>query len=204
MRVFGMSSGSGTPPTFVADTIGTIWSPCPPRTTAVTSFTDTSSSCEMNAAKRAVSRIPAMPTTRRFLKRDAAFATWHIASSGFETTTSDRAREISCTASFVTVETIASFVATRSSRLMPGERGLPAVITTTSDPAVSSYPFVPDHRRLVAEHRGGLVDVEGLSLREVRDDVDEHDVGVVAPRELLRAGRADVPGSDDRDFLSHP
>ncbi len=26
---------------------------------------------------------------------------------------------------------------------MPGCRGSPAVITTTSDPAVSSYPFVP-------------------------------------------------------------
>ena len=41
-------------------------------------------------------------------------------------------------ASFVTAETIASFVATRSSRLMPGDRGLPAVMTTTSEPAVSS------------------------------------------------------------------
>ena len=91
----------------------------------------------MNAAKRAVSRIPAMPTTRCFLKRDAAFATWHIASSGFETTTSTASGDL-LTASFVTVETIASFVATRSSRLMPGERGLPAVMTTTSEPAVSS------------------------------------------------------------------
>ena len=76
------------PPTVVAETTGTIWSPWPPRTTAVTSFTDTSSSCEMKAEKRAVSRMPAMPTTRRFGNRETAFATWHIASSGFETTTS--------------------------------------------------------------------------------------------------------------------
>ena len=42
------------------------------------------------------------------------------------------------TTSCVTEPTIASFVVTRSSRLIPGERGLPAVITTTSEPAVSS------------------------------------------------------------------
>ena len=43
----------------------------------------------------------------------------------------------------VTAPTIFSFVVTRSSRLMPGFRGTPAVITTTSEPAVSSYPFDP-------------------------------------------------------------
>ena len=106
------------PPTFVAETTGTIWSPWPPRTTAVTSLTDTSSSCAMNVEKRAVSRMPAMPTTRCFLKRDVAFATWHIASSGFETTTMIASGEC-FTASFVTAETIASFVETRSSRLIP-------------------------------------------------------------------------------------
>ncbi len=83
-----------------------------------------------------------MPTTRCFLKREVAFATWHIASSGFETTTRIAPGEC-LIASFVTAETIASFVATRSSRLIPGERGLPAVMTTTSEPAVSSYPFEP-------------------------------------------------------------
>ncbi len=37
-----------------------------------------------------------------------------------------------------TSETIPSFVATRSSRLIPGLRGTPAVMTTTSEPADSS------------------------------------------------------------------
>ena len=60
-----------------------------------------------------------------------------------------------------------------------------------------------DHRRLVPEDGGGLVDVERLPLREVRDDVDEYDVRVIATRELLGAGRTDVPGADDRDLLSH-
>ena len=37
---------------------------------------------------------------------------------------------------------------------------------------------------------------------EVRLHVDEDDVGVVASRQLLGAGRADVPGTDDGDLLS--
>jgi hypothetical protein len=86
MRVFGMSSGSGTPPTFVADTIGTIWSPCPPRTSVCTSFTEEPVSQAMKVEKRAVSRMPAMPITRSRGQPETFLATWHIASSGFETT----------------------------------------------------------------------------------------------------------------------
>jgi hypothetical protein len=139
LRIFALesSSVSGTPPTLVAETTGTIWSPCPPSTIAVTSFTETSSSCAIKTEKRAVSRIPAMPTTRCLRKRDADFATWHIASSGFDTMTRTAFGEPRTT-SLVTPPTIASFVVTRSSRLMPGERGFPAVITTTSESAVSS------------------------------------------------------------------
>ena len=91
----------------------------------------------MNAEKRAVSRMPAIPTTRSFGKPETAWATWHIASSGFETTTITDFGERRTT-SFVTEATIASFVVTRSSRLIPGERGWPAVITTTSEPLVSA------------------------------------------------------------------
>jgi hypothetical protein len=42
------------------------------------------------------------------------------------------------TAARVTEPTMFSFVVTRSSRLMPGERGLPEVTTITSDPADAS------------------------------------------------------------------
>ena len=38
----------------------------------------------------------------------------------------------------VTEEVIRMLVNSRSSRLMPGRRAMPAVITTTSEPAVSS------------------------------------------------------------------
>ena len=56
--------------------------------------------------------------------------------------------------------------------------------------------------RLVAEHSARLVDVERLSLGEPLLDVHERDVAVVAARELLRAGRADVARSDDGDLAA--
>ena len=77
---------SGTPPTVVAETTETIWSPWPPSTTAVTSFTELPVSQAMNVWNRAVSRMPAWPITRSFGKPETFFATWHIASRGFETT----------------------------------------------------------------------------------------------------------------------
>src|SRR5881398_213794 len=154
----------------------------------------------MKVENRAVSRIPAMPKTRSFDQPETFFATWHIASSGFETTISTASDDCSTTCS-VTEPTIFSFVATRSSRLMPGLRGTPAVITTTSDPALLVAVRARD-RRLVAEHRAHLIDVQRLALRQVLDDVDEHDVAVVAGREHLGAGRAHVPGTDDRDFAA--
>ena len=91
----------------------------------------------MKAEKRAVSRIPAIPKTRSFAQPETFFATWHIASSGFETTTRIASGLAAITCS-VTDLTIPSFVETRSSRLIPGWRGRPAVTTTTSEPAVSS------------------------------------------------------------------
>src|SRR6185312_10442875 len=109
---------------------------------AVTSFTDDPVSHAMKVAKREVSRIPAIPTTRSRGQPETLFATWHIASSGFETTISTASGEAATTCS-VTSLTIFSFVVTRSSRLMPGPRGRPAVITTTDEPAVPSYPFEP-------------------------------------------------------------
>src|SRR5262249_21277827 len=62
-----------------------------------------------------------------------------------------------------------------------------------------------DDIRLVAEHRTHLVDVQRLPLGQPFLDVDEDDVRVVARRQHLRAGGADVPRADDRDFgpLAH-
>ena len=78
-----------------------------------------------------------MPKTRSFGQPEAVLATWHIASSGFESTMMIASGDCAIACS-TTEPTIFSFVATRSSRLMPGCRGSPAVTTTTSEPAVSS------------------------------------------------------------------
>ena len=137
MRSSGTSRRSGTPPTLAALTTGTIWSPWPPSTSAVTSFTDEPVSQAMNVAKRDASRIPAMPITRSRGQPETRLATSHIASSGFETTISTASGDAAATFA-VTSATILSLVATRSSRLMPGPRGTPAVTTTTLEPADSS------------------------------------------------------------------
>ncbi len=47
------------------------------------------------------------------------------------------------TACSVTLLTISVLAVTRSSRLMPGPLGLPDVMMTMSEPAVSSQSFVP-------------------------------------------------------------
>ena len=86
MRSAETSCVSGMPPTVVAETTGTIWSPWPPSTIAVTSLAEAPVSQAMKVLKRAVSRMPAMPKTRSLGKPETSFATWHIASSGLETT----------------------------------------------------------------------------------------------------------------------
>ena len=103
----------------------------------MTSWTDTPSSIAMNARNRAASRTPAIPMTRSRGKPAASNATWHIASSGLETTMMTAFGDPLTTCS-VTDCTIPMLVFSRSSRLIPGLRAMPEVITTTSDPAVSS------------------------------------------------------------------
>src|SRR5882762_7212769 len=72
------------PETLVRRAMGTIVSPWPPSTIAVTFETETSSSCAMNVRKRAVSSTPAMPITRFFENFDTWNAVQHIASRGFD------------------------------------------------------------------------------------------------------------------------
>ena len=64
---------------------GTIVSPCPPSTNAVTFSTETSSASARKQRMRAESSTPAMPITRCFGKPERRSATWHIASSGLMT-----------------------------------------------------------------------------------------------------------------------
>ena len=141
-----------------------------------------------------------MPTTRSFGKRDAVFATWHIASSGLETTTrtafGDR-----LTISLVT-EPDDRLV--RRDEVVAAHARRARLAGRDHDDVGAGRLLVPvraDDGRLEAEHRPGLVHVQGLALREALDDVDEHDVRVVAACDSERTGGADVPGADDGDLL---
>ena len=75
--------------------------------------------------------------TRFFGKLVASCASAVISSNGFETTMMTALGE--CLAIFsATPRTIPALTPMRSIRLMPGLRGSPAVITTTSELAVAS------------------------------------------------------------------
>jgi hypothetical protein len=81
--------------------------------------------------------MPAIPITLSLGKPLASRATWHIASNGLATTMIVHSGEFFASCS-VTLDTISWFSLSKSSRLIPGWRGLPLVMTARSDPAVSS------------------------------------------------------------------
>ncbi|CJA86714.1 Uncharacterised protein [Streptococcus pneumoniae] len=112
-------------------------SPCPPRTNPVMSFTERFNSCAMNVRKRAVSNTPDWPITRSFGNPASLNTEYVIASTGFVNTTIIAFGEYFAM-SRVILFIILEFVATKSSRLIPGLRAIPAVITTTSESAVSA------------------------------------------------------------------
>ncbi len=91
----------------------------------------------MNVRNRAESSTPAIPSTRSRGNPDARIATWHITSSGFVTTIRIASGDTAA-AALTTPPTMPALVAIRSSRLMPGLRGIPDVTTMMSDPAVSA------------------------------------------------------------------
>ena len=116
---------------------GTIVSPCEPRVSVFTDATGTPSSSATLLVKRAVSSMPAWPMTRFFGKPVASWASAVISSSGLETTMITASGEVRAMFS-ATERTIFALVSMRSMRLMPGLRGRPAVMTTTSEFSVPS------------------------------------------------------------------
>ncbi len=112
-------------------------SPCDPRVRVRTDFTGTPSSTATKLVKRAVSSMPAWPMTRFRGKPRTFAASAVISSSGLETTTTTASGEDFAMFSD-TCRTIFALTSIRSIRLMPGLRGRPAVMTTTSDPSVSA------------------------------------------------------------------
>ena len=91
----------------------------------------------MKVLNRAESSTPAMPITRSRGKPDCLYAVCAIASSGLATTSRMQFGD-AATALATTSLMILKLVFSRSSRLIPGLRAMPAVITTMSDPLVSA------------------------------------------------------------------
>ena len=91
----------------------------------------------MNVRKRAESSTPAMPITRSRGKPAFLYAVCAIASSGLATMIRMQFGD-AATALSTTSDMILKLVFSRSSRLIPGLRAMPAVITTMSEFAVSA------------------------------------------------------------------
>ena len=126
-------SGTGIPATAEYLDKGTIVSPCPPRTNAVTSLTETLNSSAKKCLNLAESRTPAIPTTIFVGNPDALCNTPTIASSGFVMQIIKAFGQFSlipfptCFITFV-------LISTKSSLLIPGFLATPAVTMTTSLP----------------------------------------------------------------------
>ena len=132
IRSFDISWGIGIPATVERRGNGTIVSPWPPSTNAWTFSTDTFSSAAINARMRAESSTPAIPMTRSRGNPLSFSTAWHIASSGLATGTMMQLGEYFTTCS-VTAFIMLKLTFNKSSRLMPGFRGTPDVMTTTSE-----------------------------------------------------------------------
>ena len=117
---------------------GTIVSPCEPSVIASTSGGATSASPARKNRSRAESRPPAMPSTRSAGNPDTRHARCVISSSGLVTTIRIANGEASGRRLDAAPRTTAALTSSRSMRLMPGLRGRPAVITITSEFAVSA------------------------------------------------------------------
>ncbi len=86
--------------------------------------------------------MPAWPRTRVAGKPVTLAASAVISSSGLDTTISTASG--ACLTTFSATErTILALTPIRSIRLIPGLRGSPAVMITTDDPAMASYPSPP-------------------------------------------------------------
>ena len=140
-------SPAGTPLIVQARGRGTIESPWAPSTIASTSLTEVPLASARNQEKRAESSTPAMPTTRRPGKPSLARIRCTMVSRGLVTTITTASGEPSRTYSATAWITL-PLTSSRSERLMPGLRGEPAVMITTSESRVSAGSLVPTTREV--------------------------------------------------------
>ena len=90
----------------------------------------------------------------------------------------------------------------RSSRLMPGLRGTPAV--TMHDVGALDGVVVVGAGELGVEavDRRGLRDVERLALRDAFGDVEQHDVAELLQADEMGERAADLAGADQCDLVT--
>ena len=117
--------------------IGTIVSPCPPKTKESTSLIGTCSSCDKKRLKREVSKTPAIPITLFFGSPEYFCKAITITSRGLVMQITKAFGEVFLIPS-ATCLIIFKFIPKRSSRVIPVFLGTPAVIITTSEFFVSS------------------------------------------------------------------
>ena len=180
---------------------GTMVSPWPPSTNAVTFSTDTLSSRAMNVRKRAESRTPAMPTTRLCGKPGLLPRELHHRVEGVRDEHQDgvlRARGDLLDDRADDLRVLEQQVVARHAGLARepggddddvGVRGL--VVAVGADEA-----------RVVAVDRPRLREIERLALRNALDDVDQDDVAKLLLDYVLCDRRADVAGAHYRDLRS--
>src|SRR5262245_30351464 len=121
---------------------GTMVSPWPPSTIAVTSSGLTSNSSARKKRNLAASRIPAMPTTLLRGSPLVFCSAQTMASSGLVTQMT-KASGAYLRKPAPTCSMTLRLISRRSSRLMPGLRGTPAVTITTSASLISAYSLAP-------------------------------------------------------------
>ena len=90
----------------------------------------------------------------------------------------------------------------RSSRLMPGLRGTPAVTMQTSAPSIAFVGIGAGELGVEAVDRRGLRDVERLALRDAFGDVEHHDVAELLEADEVGERAADLAGADQRNLVT--
>ena len=90
----------------------------------------------------------------------------------------------------------------RSSRLMPGLRGTPAVTMHTSAPSMRLVGVGAGELGVETIDRRRLGDVERLALRDAFGDVEQHDVAELLQADEMGQRAADLAGADQRNLVT--
>jgi hypothetical protein len=136
--------------------------------------------------------MPAIPTTRRTAKPVVRYATWHITSSGLETTITVEfgAYRAIC---FAAVLTIPAFTLSR----LAGQAGRDHynIAVGYSRKVVRSL-----NGNVISAHGSGMQKVERLRLRHPFDYVNHDNVGDDFFSDIVSRSCADIAGADYADF----